>query len=101
MSGDKEFMVKITTNWRGGKKVDRIKRVRRKPKIRWQYLGLSDPADVRPGPSMDEIRREVLTLSSRGLGHGVRARSVVPNGPAMGGSHTGTSGTIKRRGATE
>lgn len=94
--------MKISTNWRGNKKIDRTKRVRPKPKIRWQHLGLTDPGEERSIPSMDEIRRQVVTLSSRGLGHAVRSRPVAPSGSSdKGAPHQGTPGRPKRRGATE
>lgn len=93
--------MKTTMSWRGNKKTDRGKRTRQKPKIRWQHLGLKDPAEESPATSMDEIRRQVVTLSSRGLGHAVRFRPVAQSGPATDASNHGEPGRTKRRGATE
>jgi len=93
--------MKITMTWRGHGKTDRGKRVREKPKIRWQYLGLKDPAEESPAPSMDEIRRQAVTLSSRGLGQAVRSRPVASIGPANGPNNHREPGRAKRRGATE
>ena len=93
--------MKTMMNWRGNRKTDRAKRVREKPKIRWQYLGLTDPAEESAAPSMAEIRRQVVTLSSRGLGHSVRSRPIAQSGPANGANTHGEPGRTKRRGATE
>ncbi len=93
--------MKTMMNWRGNRKTDRGKRVREKPKIRWQYLGLKDPAEESQSPSMAEIRRQVVTLSSRGLGQAARSRPIAPSRPANGESTHGDPGRTKRRGATE
>ncbi len=93
--------MKISGRWPGNASKNKIKRVIRKPKIRWQALGLADPADKQAALSMDEIRREVATLSSRGFGQGVRSRTTAQelrtadrNGPSEGAKK-------RRRGATE
>lgn len=39
-----------------------------KHKIRWDQLGLHDPSRGKPALSMDEIRRQVLTMAGEGLG---------------------------------
>lgn len=79
------------------------KPIARKPKIRWQQLGLADPSEKQNSLPIEEIRRQVATLSSRGLGQGARSRrdaagssgsGLMPEA-ATGGSRRG------RRGATE
>jgi hypothetical protein len=42
--------MKITRNWSGNKKTRKGIRTRRKPKIRWEHLGLTDPADESNAP---------------------------------------------------
>jgi len=93
--------MKTVMNWRGNKKIDRGKRVREKPKIRWHHLGLKDPAEDSQTPSMAEIRRQVVTLSSRGLGQVVRSRPVAQSGPATGPNTHGEPVRAKRRGVTQ
>lgn len=92
--------MKISGRWPGNASKNKVKRVIRKPKIRWQALGLTDPADKHAALSMDEIRREVATLSSRGFGQGVRSRTAGETRSAE--RHGSPEGAPKRRrGATE
>ena len=93
--------MKIAMTWRGNKMTDRGKRVREKPKIRWQYLGLKDPTEESPAPSMDEIRRQAVTLSSRGLGQVVRSRLVEQVRPANGARTHGETRPHKTSRVTE
>ncbi len=93
--------MKLTVMWRVNKHARKKKRVKHKPKIRWQQLGLAEPAEVQPSLSMDEVRRQVVMMSSEGLGQGARSR---PRGRSVGsqGSDADASPNRKRRrGATE
>ena len=93
--------MKLTVMWRVNKHTRKKKRVKHKPKIHWQQLGLAEPAEVQPSLSMDEVRRQVVMMSSEGLGQGARSR---PRGRSVGSqsSDAGASPTRKRRrGATE
>jgi len=93
--------MKITMSWPGNRKTPKEKRVVHKPKIRWQQLGLKDLSEEPASISMDEIRRQVVVLSGRGLGHPVRPRSGAQSRPATGARTQGEPGRTKRRGATE
>lgn len=93
--------MKFSGRWPSNVSKNKVKRVIRKPKIRWQALGLADPADKHATLSMDEIRREVATLSSRGFGQGARSRTAAQD-PPNADRHGASDGTKKRRrGATE
>lgn len=65
--------------WRTSKrsaKLGRAKQKIQKTKIRWGALGLTPPDSV-PSVPIDEIRKQVIILASRGIGQGVRSRSSV------------------------
>jgi hypothetical protein len=93
--------MKITTSWRGNKKARKSVRTRQKPKIRWEHLGLTDPADESATPSIEEIRRQVVSLSARGLGQAARLRLSDQSSPTEGIRRSGKAGSLARRGATE
>lgn len=77
----------------------RNKRGKQKPKVRWEQLGLTDPSETTAAPSIEEIRREVTLMASRGLAQGTRTRSIAKI------AHVETVrtglGRQRRRGATE
>lgn len=93
--------MKITMSWPGNRKTPKEKRVVHKPKIRWQQLGLKDLSEEPASISMDEIRRQVVVMSGRGLGHGLRARAGEPSGPATGARPQGKASRTKRHEAPE
>ncbi len=93
--------MKTTMNWRGNKNTHKKRRVSQKPKIRWQQLGFKTPASDNASMSMDEIRRQVVMLSSRGLGQGVRGRAAMPSGQVADTANQGGATRKLRRGATE
>ena len=93
--------MKITMRWRGNKQIDKKKRVRSKPKIRWQELGLTDPAEKRASISLDEIRRQVVMMSSQGLGQDTRLRPGVRSAQGNRMNDQAEPGRKRRRGATE
>lgn len=72
----------------------------RKPKIRWEVLGLSGPQGQGTGESasIDSIRQAVSSMASRGLGQGTRSR--MKSTASEDVSQSRTRG-IRRRGATE
>ncbi|MGH7250371.1 MAG: hypothetical protein ACREIK_00775 [Nitrospiraceae bacterium] len=94
-------MMKITMSWPGNRKTPKEKRVVHKPKIRWQQLGFKDLSEEPASISMDEIRRQVVVLSGRGLGHAARARAGEQSGPASGARTQGKANRAKRHGPTE
>ncbi len=93
--------MKTTMSWRGNRTTQKKKRVTHKPKIRWQELGFKNPARETASMSIDEIRRQVVMLSSRGLGQGVRSRAVAPSQPGAGAINEAGPAPKQRRGATE
>lgn len=93
--------MKLTRSWPGNRKPPKEKRVIIKPKIRWQQLGFKDMADEPTSISMDEIRRQVVVLSGRGLGHASRSRSGAQSGPGNRGRDQGDPGRPKSRGIAE
>ena len=93
--------MKTTMNWRGNRTTQKKKRVKHKPKIRWQELGFKNSATENASLSMEEIRRQVVMLSSRGLGQGVRSRPVVQSAQIAGATNHAGQTPKRRRGATE
>ncbi len=75
------------------KKGFKAKRIKRQPKIRWQRFGLDMMVPEKLPTPIEEIRRQVLVLASRGMKQGTRSK---PPAPYAGGAlHR------RRRGATE
>ena len=83
--------MKMSSVWRQNKSAAKRKRPVHKPKICWDSLGLPS-TPLESVASIEEIRRQVTTLASRGFGQGTRSRSEAkePQG-----------GPRRRRGATE
>lgn len=44
-------------------------------KVRWDVLGLPDPAVTSGTPSIEDVRRQILSASNYGLSPETRARS--------------------------
>ncbi len=91
----------MSGSWRRNKSTHKAKRVRHKPKIRWDQLGLSNPDDVVAPVSMDEIRKQVVALASHGFGQETRSRSLPGNRQGGRAVQPSAPRRIKRRGATE
>jgi hypothetical protein len=53
----------------------------------------------RPVVPIEEIRRQAIILSSRGLGQGTRSRSARQGAPTTGTPRRAESGSLSRRGA--
>jgi hypothetical protein len=79
--------------WRIVKKGFKAKRMKRQPKIRWERFGLDLMVPEKLPTPIDEIRREVLKLASRGMKQATRSQ------PAA--LHAGKTARRRRRGATE
>lgn len=47
----------------------------RKTKVHWDVLGLQDPAVTSSTPSIEDIRREIISASSAGLSSETLARA--------------------------
>jgi hypothetical protein len=63
----------LSTGWRANKPRRARVQSTRKPKIRWEVLGLPKPLDTRLTTSMDDIRRQVSNLASHGLSESTRS----------------------------
>ena len=62
------------TLW-GTKGSHRSKQGNRKAKVHWDVLGLEDPAVTSCIPSIEDIRRQIITASSYGLSPETLARA--------------------------
>ena len=58
--------MKISTVWGGNKAARKRKRPVSKLKIRWDVLGLQPVSSEDQSPSIEDIRRQVTSLASRG-----------------------------------
>jgi len=91
--------MKLSSGWRADKTRKNRARATRKPKIRWEVLGLPNPLDNRSMTSMEDIRRQVSNMASRGFGQGTRSRTTERETKTTG--YTPDSSSKRRRGATE
>lgn len=64
----------MNTSW-GAKASHRRKRVVRRTKVRWEVLGLQNPAKSSPSPSIEDLRRQILSAASSGLSSDTLSRS--------------------------
>jgi hypothetical protein len=64
----------MNTSW-GAKAPHRRKRVVLRTKVRWEILGLQDPAQSSSSPSIEDIRRQVTSAASSGLSSDTLSRS--------------------------
>lgn len=101
--GDTRFYkgvyMKLSTGWRADKTRKNRARATRKPKIRWEVLGLPNPLDTSLTTSMEDIRRQVSSMASRGFGQGTRSRTAEREAKTT--NHAPDSSSKRRRGATE
>ena len=89
--------MKLTPNWHSHNRTHKPKRVGPKPKIPGQLSRLQNPAKDQHSPSIDEVRRQVVLMSSLGFREAVRSSASKPS--AKG---NGRKPHVKpRRGATE
>ncbi|MGE0642625.1 MAG: hypothetical protein AB7P24_03045 [Nitrospira sp.] len=51
----------------GGKTAQRRKRAILRTKVRWDALGLQDPAQAASTLSIDDVRRQIISASNHGL----------------------------------
>ena len=95
----KGALMKLSTGWRADKTRKNRARATRKPKIRWEVLGLPNPLDTSLTTSMEDIRRQVSNMASRGFGQGTRSRTAEREAKTT--NHAPVSANKRRRGATE
>jgi len=91
--------MKLSAGWRADKTRKNRARATRKPKIRWEVLGLPGPLDANLTTSMEDIRRQVSSMASRGFGQGTRSRTAEPESKTP--NHAPDSNAKRRRGAKE
>ena len=91
--------MKLSTGWRADKTRKNRARATRKPKIRWEVLGLPGPLDTSLTTSMEDIRQQESNMASRGFGQGTRSRTTERE--AKTANHAPDSSGKRRRGATE
>ncbi|NWF71631.1 MAG: hypothetical protein HXY51_01110 [Nitrospirae bacterium] len=91
--------MKLSTGWRADKTRKNRARATRKPKIRWEVLGLPGPLDTNLTTSMEDIRRQVSNMASRGFGQGTRSRTAERGGKTN--NDAADSSGKRLRGATE
>lgn len=68
------------TPW-GTKGSHRPKQGTRKAKVHWDVLGLQDPAMTSCTPSIEDIRRQIISASSHGLSPETLARAQTKSAP--------------------
>lgn len=71
--------MKLPKNSHGHTRTRPLKPVTPKAKIPWQLLGLTDPAEDEKSISMDEVRSQVVQMSSLGFRVPVRSPESVPS----------------------
>jgi hypothetical protein len=92
--------MKLSSGWRADKTRKNRARATRKPKIRWEVLGLPNPLNnSQQITSMEDIRRQVSSMASHGFDQGTRSRTAEREAKTTG--HTPDSTRKRRRGATE
>jgi len=64
----------MNTSW-GTKVPHRRKRTILRTKVRWEILGLQDPAQSSSAPSIEDIRRQITSAASQGLSPDTLSRS--------------------------
>ena len=62
--------MKMTKGWPAHKRPHKIVRIKDNRSIPWKTLGLTDPSEEQRSRSMDEIRQQVLMMSSQEIGQG-------------------------------
>ncbi len=62
--------MKMTKGWPAHKRTHKITRIKDNRSIPWKTLGLTDPTEDQKSRSMDEIRQQVLMMSSQEIGQG-------------------------------
>ena len=101
--GDARFYkgarMKLSTGWRADKTRKNRARATRKPKIRWEVLGLPGPLDTSLTTSMEDIRQQVSNMASRGFGQGTRSRTAEREAKTT--NHAPDPSGKRRRGVTK
>ena len=91
--------MKLSTGWRIDKTRKNRIRATRKPKIRWEVLGLPNPLDTRTTASLEDIRQQVSHMASRGFVQGTHSR--MADRESNTSDHAPNSSGKTRRGAAK
>jgi hypothetical protein len=86
----------MNSSW-GTKAPHRRKRAILRTKVRWEILGLQDPAQLSSAPSIEDIRRQITSAASQGLSPDTVSRSREKEGRPKSGSKA--SSVTRKRGA--
>ena len=87
----------MNTSW-GTKAPHRRKRTILRTKVRWEMLGLQDPAQSSSALSIEDIRRQITSAASQGLSPDTLSRSRPKDGRPKPGSKSSVA--TRKRGAT-
>jgi len=80
----------MKSSW-GTKAPHRRKRAILRTKVRWERLGLVDPAQAPSALSIEDIRRQITSAASQGLSLDTVSRSHQKNGLSTAGSKSGSA----------
>ena len=89
--------MKLTANSQRNQGTHKPKRIEPIPKAPGQFSECPDPPEDQQSTAMDEVRRQVVLMSSRGFREAVRPRPSMPSAKGQGRKQH----TKPRRGATE
>lgn len=88
----------MNTSW-GAKAPHRRKRVVLRTRVRWEILGLQDPALSSSSPSIEDLRRQIASAASSGLSSDTLCRSDQKDGHPK--SQRKVTADRKHRGASQ
>ncbi len=86
----------MNTSW-GTKAPHRRKRAILRTKVRWEVLGLQEPAQTSSTMSIEDIRRQITSAASQGLSPDTVSRSRQKDGRPKPGSKASVA--TRKRGA--
>jgi len=86
----------MNTSW-GTKAPHRRKRAILRTKVRWEVLGLQEPAPTSSTMSIEDIRRQITSAASQGLSPDTVSRSRQKDGRPKPGSKASVA--TRKRGA--
>jgi hypothetical protein len=86
----------MNTSW-GTKAPHRRKRAILRTKVRWEVLGLQEPAQTSSTMSIEDIRRQITSAASQGLSPDTVSRSRQKDGRPKPGSKASLA--TRKRGA--
>jgi len=89
----------MNTSW-GTKAPHRRKRAILRTKVRWEVLGLQEPAPTSSSMSIEDIRRQITSAASQGLSPDTVSRSRQKDGRPKPGSKASVA-TSKRGAASQ